>query len=57
MRVHLTDSKFTHVLAVDLDDHVVELEAGRLPYAVRAYLSALKFIEYPLHTECVTVNE
>ena len=36
---HDIQSQFTHVFAVDLDDHVVELEAGRLPDASRAYLS------------------
>ena len=35
---HDIQSQFTHVFAVDLDDHVVDLEAGPLPDAVGAYL-------------------
>ena len=39
-------SQFTHIFSVDLDDHIVELEAGPLPNAARAYLEiSLKYIE------------
>ena len=39
-------SHFTHIFAVDLDDHVVELEAGPLPDAARAYLERNLFEIY-----------